>query len=78
MYTRGVSILRLFYLCGIDQEDTVLVLFPDCPIEKYRETLLIRKTDEAIAVWEGQKLTKKLQENYLELKMYNGLTNMRL
>ena len=49
----------LFYLSGIDQEQTVLILFPDCPNEKFREVLYIRKTSELIAIWEGHKYTKK-------------------
>jgi len=49
----------LFYLCGIDQEDTMLVMYPDCPKEGCRELLLIRRTNEHIKVWEGQKLTKE-------------------
>jgi Xaa-Pro aminopeptidase len=48
----------LFYLCGIDQEQTVLVLFPDCPNERFRELLFIRETSELIAIWEGHKYTK--------------------
>src|ERR1700709_16844 len=47
----------LFYLTGVDQEDTALILFPDSPVEKYREVLFVRKTNEHIAVWEGEKLT---------------------
>ncbi len=47
----------LFYLTGIDQEDTALILFPDCPVEKYREALFVRKTSELIMLWEGEKLT---------------------
>lgn len=48
----------LFYLSGIDQEQTVLVIFPDAPMHKYREVLFIRRTNEHIAVWEGHKYTK--------------------
>jgi len=48
----------LFYLSGIDQEQTILVLFPDAPIPRFREILFIRKTNEHIAVWEGHKYTK--------------------
>ncbi len=48
----------LFYLCGIDQEQTILAIFPDCPIERYREILFLRETSELIAIWEGHKLTK--------------------
>ncbi|MFK7806424.1 MAG: aminopeptidase P N-terminal domain-containing protein [Saprospiraceae bacterium] len=48
----------LFALCGIDQEETVLVLYPDCVKETMREVLFIRKTNEFIARWEGHKYTK--------------------
>lgn len=47
----------LFWLSGIDQEDTVLLLFPDCPIPEYREALFLKQTNEHIAVWEGYKYT---------------------
>ncbi len=49
----------LFYLSGIDQEETVLVLFPDFPDENYREILFLRETNEEIAIWEGHKYTKE-------------------
>ena len=49
----------LLYLSGIDQEETVLVLFPDAPDEKHRELLFVRETSDLIAVWEGAKLTKE-------------------
>lgn len=49
----------LFYLCGIDQEESILVLFPDCLEEKHREILFIKETSELIAIWEGHKHTKE-------------------
>ena len=49
----------LFYLSGVDQEETILVLCPDFPEEKYREVLFVRETNEHIATWEGHKLTKE-------------------
>ncbi len=49
----------LFYLSGVDQEDSVLVIFPDAPNEKHREVLFLKETNEEIAVWEGEKLTKE-------------------
>ena len=49
----------IFYLCGIDQEESILLLFPDAPKAEHREILFIRETNEMIAVWEGQKLTQK-------------------
>jgi len=49
----------LFYLSGADQEETILVLFPDALDLKHREVLFVRETNDHIAVWEGAKLTKK-------------------
>ena len=49
----------LFYLSGVDQEDSLLVLFPDAHFEKNREVLFVTETNEHIAVWEGEKLTKE-------------------
>src|SRR5690606_852823 len=48
----------LFYLTGVDQEETILVLCPNFPDKKYREVLFLRETNEHIATWEGHKLTK--------------------
>ncbi len=49
----------LFWLSGIDQEESMLFLFPGCPKEKHEEVLFIKRTNEHIAVWEGHKLTKE-------------------
>jgi Xaa-Pro aminopeptidase len=49
----------IFYLSGIDQEQTILLLFPNCPNPLYTEVLFLRQTDENIAIWEGHKYTKK-------------------
>ncbi|THV61164.1 aminopeptidase P family protein [Flagellimonas alvinocaridis] len=49
----------IFYLSGADQEETILVLFPDSLDKKHREILFVRETNEHIAVWEGAKLTKE-------------------
>lgn len=49
----------LFYLSGIDQEESVLIICPDFPKAEMREILFVRKTDEHIAVWEGHKLTQE-------------------
>ncbi|MBB6111211.1 Xaa-Pro aminopeptidase [Mucilaginibacter lappiensis] len=48
-----------FYLTGIDQEQSILVLFPDCPNKAYKEVLFLRQTNEHIAIWEGHKYTKE-------------------
>ena len=52
-----------FYLSGVDQEESVLMLFPDCPNENLREVLFLTETNEHIAVWEGEKLTKEAAFN---------------
>ena len=49
----------LFYLSGVDQEKSILVIFPDAASEKHREMLFLTETNEHIAVWEGEKLTKE-------------------
>lgn len=49
----------IFYLSGVDQEESVLVIFPDCPKENHREILFLKETNDHIAVWEGEKLTKE-------------------
>lgn len=48
----------LFYLSGIDQEDTILVIFPDVKDGKHKEILFVKETSELIAIWEGAKLNK--------------------
>ncbi|WP_088324595.1 aminopeptidase P family protein [Polaribacter tangerinus] len=49
----------IFYLSGVDQEESVLMLYPDCPNKNLREVLFVRETNDHIAVWEGEKLTKE-------------------
>lgn len=49
----------IFYLSGADQEETILVLFPDAMNAAHREVLFVRETNDHIAVWEGAKLTKE-------------------
>ncbi len=49
----------LFYLSGVDQEETILVVFPDAVNGSHKEILFVRETNEEIAIWEGAKLTKE-------------------
>ena len=49
----------LFYLSGIDQEESILLMCPDFPLEHLREVLFLKKTNEHIAIWEGHKYTKE-------------------
>ena len=48
----------LFYLTGIDQEETTLILAPNHPDPKFREMLFVKETNDMIATWEGKKLSK--------------------
>lgn len=48
---------NIFYLSGIDQEESILLLAPDFPNERYREILFLKETSEDIAIWEGHKYT---------------------
>lgn len=49
----------LFYLTGIDQEETMLVIFPDVKDGRHKEILFVKETSELIAIWEGAKLNKQ-------------------
>ncbi|WP_196895494.1 aminopeptidase P family protein [Aureivirga marina] len=49
----------IFYLSGVDQEESILLLFPDAMDPKHREILFVRETNEHIAIWEGEKLSKE-------------------
>lgn len=49
----------IFYLSGVDQEESILVLFPNATNEAHREVLFLKETSELIAIWEGEKLTKE-------------------
>lgn len=49
----------LFYLSGVDQEESVLLIFPDAPNPKHKEILFLKETSPEIAIWEGEKLNKE-------------------
>jgi Xaa-Pro aminopeptidase len=49
----------ILYLSGVDQEESILVIFPDAKNELHREVLFLKETNDLIAVWEGEKLTKE-------------------
>lgn len=48
-----------YHMTGIQQEKSSLLLFPNCPVEKYREVLFILRPDENLERWEGEKLNKQ-------------------
>lgn len=49
---------NIFYLSGVDQEESILVLFPDAKNQKHKEILFLKETNDHIAIWEGAKLNK--------------------
>lgn len=49
----------IFYLSGVDQEESILVLFPEAINPSHREVLFVTETNAHIAIWEGAKLTKE-------------------
>jgi Xaa-Pro aminopeptidase len=62
---------NLFYLSGIEQEESLLVLFPDAVDPAQREILFIRETNEQLKIWEGQKLTRD------EASQISGIKNVK-
>jgi len=66
----------IFYLSGVDQEESILILFPEATNKKYREVLFIRETNEHIAIWEGEKLTKKAATEVSGIETVHWLTDL--
>ena len=58
----------LFWLSGVDQEESLLLLYPENPNEKEREILFLKETSALIAIWEGEKLTKDTAFNTSGIK----------
>ena len=48
----------LFWLSGVDQEESVLIIYPDNTNKQEKEILFLKETSELIAIWEGAKLSK--------------------
>jgi len=49
---------NLYWLSGITQEDSMVVLFPDCPDPKYKEVLVLVRPNELKEKWDGKRLRK--------------------
>lgn len=49
----------LYYLSGLDQEETLLIIYPDAPEDQYKEIAFVKETSELIEIWEGHKFTKE-------------------
>src|SRR3974390_2718569 len=67
----------LFYLTGIDQEETILLLYPDAHDEKMREVLFVRETNELLVTWEGHKLSKEDARKVSGIKRIEWLSEFR-
>ena len=61
----------LFYLSGIEQEQSILLLCPDADDDKHREILFLREPTPEIELWDGHKLTKE------EARRAAGVENIR-
>lgn len=50
---------ELLYLCGIDQEDTILAISPWHPNPDYREVIFIKNPSPEMVTWYGHRLSKE-------------------
>src|ERR1041384_5182718 len=48
----------LFYLTGVEQEESILLIYPDADDERHRELLFVREAKPELETWEGHKLTR--------------------
>jgi Xaa-Pro aminopeptidase len=64
----------LYYLTGIHQEETMLLLAPDASDPNHREILFLRQPNEQLAIWEGHKLTKVQATKISGIKNVKWLT----
>ncbi|HZZ73752.1 MAG TPA: Xaa-Pro aminopeptidase [Pirellulales bacterium] len=67
----------LFYLSGVEQEESILLLAPDAHDEKLREVLFLRETNDLLKTWEGQKLTKEEATKRTGIKTVKWLSDFR-
>ena len=67
----------LFYLSGIEQEETILLLCPQAFDEKMREILFVRETSDLLKIWEGHKLTKEEAREISGVKEVKWLSEFR-
>ena len=65
----------IFYLTGVDQEESILLLSPDAVDKNDREILFLRETNDHIKVWEGEKLTKEKATERTGIKNVQWLQN---
>lgn len=67
----------IFYLSGVDQEESILLLFPGAHDQKHREILFLKETNEHIAIWEGAKLTKEQAQETSGIKTVYWLQDFK-
>jgi Xaa-Pro aminopeptidase len=67
----------LFYLSGIEQEESVLLLAPDYSDEKLREVLFVREPNEHLKIWEGHKLSKDEARTVSGVRTIKWLSELR-
>ena len=67
----------LFFLSGIEQEESILLIFPDAAEEKNREILFLREPNEHLKIWEGYKHTKEDARKISGIKNASGFPNSR-
>ena len=61
----------LFFLSGIEQEESILLIFPDAAEERNREILFLREPNEHLKIWEGYKHTKE------DARKISGIKNVQ-
>lgn len=67
----------LFYLTGIEQEQSILLLAPDAEDPKFREVLFLREPNDHLKVWEGHKHTKEQATEISGVKEIKWLGDFR-
>lgn len=81
--TNGDATLRmqansdLYYLTGISQEESILVMAPDAFEEKQREILFLREPNPHLATWEGHKLSKEEASRISGVRQVKWLSEFR-
>ena len=71
---RSVTNADLFYLTGIEQEESMLLLYPDAHLEEFREILFIREPTPLMEIWEGRKHTRKSAQKLSGVKRVEWLS----
>jgi Xaa-Pro aminopeptidase len=61
----------LFYLTGVEQEESILLFYPDADDEKLREVLFLREPNELLTIWQGHKLSRD------EARALTGIKNIQ-